>query len=92
MSTSPSTEPEPDVAAVSVEVTADRLRIGLSDGRVLDVELARVPWLRWLREASEADRGGWSIEPGGFAVYWESLDDGVEIRHLLSPHPLAAVG
>ena len=28
------------------------------------------------------------IEPRGFAVYWEDLDDGIELNHLLSMQPI----
>jgi hypothetical protein len=77
------------VAATNVHVSRDALRIELSDGRVIEVQLAMVPWLQWLREASDEQRSRWSLEPGGFAVYWADLDDGVEIQHLLSPTPVA---
>jgi hypothetical protein len=76
------------VAATDVQVSRDRLRIELSDGRVIETPLADVPSLRWLREASDEQRERWSLEPGGFAVYWVDLDDGVEIRHLLSLTPV----
>ena len=75
--------------AVSAQVTRDSLRIELSDDRVIETRLNRIPWLKWLRDASEEARALWSLEPGGFAVYWEDLDDGVEVRHLLALSPLA---
>jgi hypothetical protein len=34
-------------------------------------------------------RQRWQVEPGGFAVYWPELDDGIEVEHLLSLQPLA---
>lgn len=76
-------------AAADVAIDGDMLTVSLSDGREVSVAMSRVPWLRWLREASPEDRGGWSLEPNGFAVYWEDLDDGFEVRHLLSLQPLA---
>jgi len=45
-------------------------------------------WLKWLAEATPEQRAKWAIEPGGFVVYWEELDDGFEIQHLLSLQPL----
>ncbi|NJN68185.1 MAG: DUF2442 domain-containing protein [Chloroflexaceae bacterium] len=39
-------------------------------------------------EGSPEKREQWTIEPGGYAIYWEDLDDGIEIRHLLSTKPL----
>ena len=43
----------------------------------------------WLAKATPEQRDNWSIEPGGFAVYWEDLDDGIEIMHLLNMQPLS---
>jgi len=34
-------------------------------------------------------RANWSLEPGGFAIYWNDLDDGIEICHLLGMQPVA---
>lgn len=77
-----------EVSAVDVEVTSERLRAHLSDGRIVETAYGDVPWLRWLRDASEESRSVWSLEPGGFAIFWEALDDGVEVRHLLSLTPI----
>ncbi len=77
------------VQAVDVRFEKDTLLIALSDGRELRVPLDRIPWLRWLLEATPEQRAHWEIEPGGFAIYWPELDDGLEIEHLLSIHVLA---
>lgn len=89
MATSPTSDADLKVSATGVQVSKDLLRIELSDGRAIEMRLSRVPWLRWLREASDEARSHWSLEPGGFAVYWNDLDDGVEVRHLLALSPLA---
>ena len=49
----------------------------------------RIEWLRWLYEATPEQCANWSLEPGGYAVYWDDLDDGVEVCHLLALEPLA---
>lgn len=77
-----------EMFAVDVDVTETRLRVQLSDGRVVEIGLDR-PWLHWLRDATDAQRRRWRLEPGGFAIYWDELDDGVEVRHLLSLAPVA---
>lgn len=92
MAISPSSTPDLEVSATDVEVSAERLRVYLSDGRVVEASLSRVPWLRWLSEATESERQNWSLEPGGFAVFWEDLDDGVEVRRLLGLAPLNSGG
>jgi hypothetical protein len=42
----------------------------------------------WLAEATPEQRANWSLEPGGFAIYWEDLDDGIELCHILTMEPL----
>jgi len=71
------------VRARDVSFAGDRLCIELSDGRQLSVPYKRIPWLKWLAKATPKQRAGWSLEPGGYAIYWEQLDDGFEICHLL---------
>lgn len=66
--------------ATSVRFTDSMLYIALADGREIGVPLSRFPWLA---QATLAQRAKWHIEPGGFAVYWEDLDDGIEIDHLM---------
>ena len=44
--------------------------------------------MKWLRDATPEQRANWSIEPRGFAIYWEDLDDGIELSHLLSMQPI----
>ena len=88
MATSPTSTPDTEVSAIDVEVSSERLRVYLSDGRVVVTASRDVPWLRWLRDASDESRSKWSLEPGGFAIFWEALDDGVEVRHLLSLTPI----
>lgn len=68
-------------AATHVRVTDSMLYIALADGRELGAPLSRFPWLA---QATPAQRRRWHIEPRGFAVYWDDLDDGVEIDHLMA--------
>lgn len=76
-----------EVAAVSARFTDKMLYIALSDGREIGLPLT-LPWLSWLSQATPEQRAHWSLEPRGFAVYWEELDNGVEVSHLLSPQPV----
>jgi hypothetical protein len=71
-----------------VHFEGDELYVSLSDGRTISIPIKQIEWLDWLAQATLEERAGWSLEPGGYAVYWEELDDGFEITHLLSPHPL----
>ncbi len=77
------------VGATGVHFTGDVIHVSLSDGREISLPLDRIAWLRWLLAATPEQRMRWSLEPGGFAVYWEDLDDGFEVSHLLALEPLA---
>ena len=77
------------VSATGVRFVGNTLYVALTDGRELSVPLERVEWLRWLVQASPEQRAKWSLEPEGFAIYWEELDDGFEIGRLLAMQPLA---
>jgi hypothetical protein len=76
------------VTAVDVQFDENILRVLLSDSRQVSLPLDTVSWLNWLHAASPEQREAWSIEPGGYAIYWEDLDDGVEVAHLLGLQPL----
>jgi len=87
MLTSPDKATE-QVKTAGVRFVGDILVVQLSDGRELSVPLDRGGWLKWLRGATPGQRANWSIEPRGFAIYWEDLDDGIELSHLLSMQPI----
>lgn len=71
------------VSAEDVRFVGDKLVVKLSDCRELSVPYKKIPWLKWLARATPTQRADWSLEPGGYAIYWEQLDDGIEICHLL---------
>jgi hypothetical protein len=77
------------VQAKNVRFEGNSLRILLSDGREISLPMDQMDWLKWLANATPEQRSKWTIEPRGFAVYWEELDDGFEIEHLFSLQPLA---
>ena len=68
--------------AKHVEFIADVLVITLRNGRIMRIPYGEIEWLRWLSDATPEQRANWSLEPGGFVIYWEALDDGIEIEHL----------
>ncbi len=78
-----------EVQAQGVRFADDKIYVLLSDGREVGLPLDRIEWLSWLEQASPEQRARWSIEPGGFAIYWEDLDNGFEVRHILELQPLA---
>lgn len=64
----------------------DLLVVTLSNGRLISIPFCTI---HWLANAPPAQRSNWHIEPGGFAIYWDGLDDGIEIVHLVETQPLA---
>ncbi len=77
------------VGAKRARITANTLHVLLDDGREISVPFTGVPWLKWLAKATPKQRANWSLEPGGFAIYWPDLDDGIEVCHLLDSQPIA---
>lgn len=77
------------VFARGVRITASTLHVQLNDGREISVPFTEISWLKWLAKATPKQRGNWSLEPGGYAIYWPDLDDGVEVCHLLDSQPMA---
>mgnify|MGYP001035182336 CR=1 FL=1 len=77
------------VAATEVRFDKNLLHVLLSDGREISIPIDQVEWLRWLVKATDEQRARWSIEPGGFAIYWEDLDDGIEVSRLLDLQPFS---
>ena len=72
------------VQVTAVHIQNNVLQVSINDGRALTLPLEQVTWLQWLAKATPEQQAKWSIEPGGFAIYWDDLDDGVEVAHLLS--------
>ena len=77
------------VSAEDVRFVGDKLVVKLSDWRELSLPYKKIPWLKWLAKATPKQRADWSLEPGGYAIYWEQLDDGVEVCHLLGVESLS---
>jgi Protein of unknown function (DUF2442) len=78
-----------EASAKNLRFDGDVLFVELSDGREVKLPMDKISWLSWLYKASTEQREKWSLEPGGYAIYWEELDDGVEVTHLLSVEHLS---
>jgi len=76
------------VHAKGLRFTNGALNVRLNDGREVSLPLAEVPWLKWLTKATPKQRANWTLEPGGYAIYWPDLDDGIEVCHLLDTQPI----
>ncbi len=69
------------LAATGVRFADSTVYVALSDDAEISVPLAR---FEWLAKAAPEQRARWSIEPRGYAVWWDDLDDGFEVCHLLN--------
>lgn len=78
-----------EVGAVDVHFVGNTLYVSLTDGREISLPIDQIEWLDWLANATPEQRAKWSIEPRGFSIYWEDLDDGIEVQHLLRMQPIA---
>ena len=74
---------ETEPLAVDVAVTAIVLRVTFDDGRELLVPLE---WSPRLRDASDADRGNWSLIGRGEGIHWPAIDEDLSVRGLLAGH------
>ena len=78
----------PEVEVQNVYFEGEMLFIELSDERQIGLPFKKIKWLDWLAKATPEQRVKWRIEPYGYAVWWEELDDGFEVAHVLSLQPL----
>lgn len=77
-----------DAEAVDVRFTKNMLVLVLNDEREIALPLKKIKWLKWLSDATPRQRANWQIEPHGYAVWWNDLDDGIEVAHALNPNRL----
>lgn len=85
------TFPDESVKTVKINKVAfenDQVIIYLSDYRAIHLSMPQYPWLQWLRQATSEQRNRWEIVPSGGGVWWEELDEGIELQPLLDSKPL----
>ena len=71
---------EPQALAKHVRFESGRMFILLTDGRELDVPVARFPRLK---NATEAQRKKWRLIGRGIGLHWEEIDEDVSVASLL---------
>ncbi len=67
---------------VNAFFTNNLLTVALNDGRILIFPCFEI---KWLVQATPAEQQDFSIESDGYGVWWNELDDGLALHHLLSP-------
>ena len=81
-------EPLRLVQIAGVAFDNDVVILHLSDGRAIHLDMGRYPWLNWLLNANPEQRNQWEIMPSGGGVWWNTLDEGIELQPLLDLQPL----
>lgn len=75
---------ETEPLATQVEVTDEKLIVGLIDGRSLLVPLS---WYPRLQHASQKERQNWQLLGDGYAIEWVDLDEHIGVEGLLAGRP-----
>lgn len=69
------------VKATDLEITEDSLKVFLEDGREIIVP---IEWFPKLRNATPDERQNWRFIGNGVGIHWESLDEDISVKGLLS--------
>lgn len=69
------------VKATGLEFTEDSLKVFLEDGREIAVPLE---WFPKLRNASIEEKNDWRFIGNGVGIHWESIDEDISVKGLLS--------
>jgi len=71
----------PNTKIVKASFQKDLLTAFLNDGRIIIFPCTN---MKWLKQATEQQQQDFSIESDGYGIWWEELDDGIALHHLLS--------
>jgi hypothetical protein len=61
------------------------LTVALNDGRII---LFPCIGMKWLMTATPEQQRDFNIESDGYGVWWNELDDGIALHHILNPAPI----
>lgn len=67
--------------ATDLEFTEDSLMVFLEDGREIIVP---IEWFPKLRDATSEEKKNWRVIGNGVGIHWDSLDEDISVRGLLS--------
>jgi len=72
----------PELTISNATLKSEKLTVTLSDGRIVIYPLSG---MTWITKASFEKREDFTITDG--EIYWNQIDDGLTLEHLLSPKP-----
>jgi hypothetical protein len=67
---------------VNVFFNDSLLTIALNDGRII---IFPCHTIKWLIEARPDQQKDFEIETDGYGLWWNQLDDGIALHHVLTP-------
>ena len=71
----------PNTKILNAFLHKDLLTVFLNDGRIIIFPCTS---MKWLSQATEEQQQNFSVESDGYGIWWEELDDGIALHHLLS--------
>ncbi len=77
----------PNIQITNAFFANNMLTVALSDGRIVFFPCAE---MAWLVNATPEQQQNFSIESDGYGVWWQELDDGIALHHILSPASVAS--
>jgi len=76
----------PDIRITNAFFANNTLTVALSDGRIIFFPCTE---MAWLVKATPEQQQNFDIESDGYGVWWNDLDDGIALHHILSPASVA---
>jgi hypothetical protein len=78
-----------NTSIVSAFFTNNLLTVALNDGRII---IFPCHTMSWLIDATPEQQQDFNIESDGYGIWWNELDDGIALHHILSTTPVPALG
>ena len=71
-----------ELKIVDALLNEQRLIVALNDGRII---LYPLNGMTWITDATKEEQEAFSVTD--WEVYWDEIDDGITLEHILSPKP-----
>jgi len=72
----------PNTKIINAFFNLNLLTVSLNDGRIIIFPCHQIDWLA---QATVEHQQDFQIESDGYGIWWNILDDGIALHHLLSP-------
>lgn len=72
----------PELTISNATLKGDKLTVSLNDGRIVIYPLAG---MTWITKAASQEQQDFTVTD--WEIYWNQIDDGLTLEHILSPRP-----